>query len=143
MTAQASGDDQCGELATRLFWSFPAGALHARMARKWLMALLDVEWPDEDSAFNAVQTFAEVVANAIEHGEPPVTVGLLVTDDRLLCEISDSSTRLPVAQFASAEDERHRGLPLVRTLLGGDLAVRPTIFGKTVSFSLAAKPDLA
>jgi anti-sigma regulatory factor (Ser/Thr protein kinase) len=133
-----AGADADAEL---LCWVFPAGRLHGRMARKWLNALLDAAWPDSgDATFRAVQAFAEIVANAVEHGKPPVTVSLLIGPGRLDCAVADGSSGLPVPHATSADDERHRGLHLVRALLGTAPQIRRMPTGKVVRFSIIAEP---
>lgn len=124
--------------AEMLCWVFPAGRLHSRMARKWLSAVLDAAWQDTDATFRAVQAFAEIVANAVEHGKAPVTVSLLIGPGRLDCAVADGSSELPVPHATSADDERHRGLHLVRALLGRAPQIRRMPVGKVVRFSVIA-----
>lgn len=129
---------RAGEVVS-VHWAFPSLALHARLARAWFKALVKEFWEDkdDDAVFQAVQVFAEIIANAIEHGGGGlVTVCLRVSADDLTCEIADGNPDAPHTVAATEDDEHHRGLALVCALLGGSPDVRPAGRGKVVGFSM-------
>lgn len=126
----------CTATSTSVTWSIPAQALHAHLARRWLRSLLDLAWQDEDAACRAVQVFGELVTNAVEHAGGRITISVTACDHALECEIGDRSPRLPCRTRASADDEHHRGLPLVEALLGRPPEIRRTAEGKVVAFTL-------
>ncbi|MCD0480906.1 ATP-binding protein [Streptacidiphilus sp. ASG 303] len=119
-------------------WSFPAQALHAHLARRWLQSLLDLSWRDGDAVDRAVHVFGEIASNAVEHAGGRMTVHVSVCGHALRCEVEDPSPRLPEPTDAAADDEHHRGLPLVRALLGAPPEIRRTPDGKVVAFTVRA-----
>jgi hypothetical protein len=55
----------------------------------------------------------EVVANAMEHGEPPIVAVVDWDERRLRVEVSDASAACPVRRTPSAGDAGGRGIWLV------------------------------
>ena len=55
----------------------------------------------------------EVLANAIEHGAPPIGAAVELDADRLRAEVHDSSPAMPVQRRPSAGDLDGRGVWLV------------------------------
>jgi anti-sigma regulatory factor (Ser/Thr protein kinase) len=98
-----------------------------------------------DRAGDAALALDEVVANAQEHGRPPITVNAWA-DGRLVIEVGDSGAGFdygsvcrthPPAPFGS----RGRGLWIVRQLT--DLvSIRSSSAGTTVRFELVSEPML-
>jgi anti-sigma regulatory factor (Ser/Thr protein kinase) len=75
---------------------------------------------------------SELVANALQHGAPPVRLRLRRTDRRLIIEVTDNDERLPRRRCAESADEAGRGISVIATiasswgsrrLLGGGKAV--------------------
>lgn len=58
----------------------------------------------------------ELLANARQHGMPPVCVGVLQTEDGIRLEVRDASTRMPVRPAPSTSNMTGRGLALVEAL---------------------------
>ncbi len=77
----------------------------------------------------------ELVTNAVQHTQRPITIRLLRTD-HLLCEVSDDDHRLPVVHEPGPLDEEGRGLYLVNQL-AEHWGTSRVAGGKTVWFSLA------
>ncbi|MFE2432013.1 ATP-binding protein [Streptomyces sp. NPDC059373] len=120
-------------------WSFPAQAVHAHLARRWLTGLLDTFWDDTEAIRRAIQVFGEVIANAVEHGRGPVTVLVALRSGALLCEVGDASPRLPAMTAATEDDEHHRGLAMIHAILGHAPHVRCTPTGKIVGFTVTTR----
>lgn len=90
----------------------PAAAKLARRAAR-------IKWQQDLSAevMDAILLcVTEVVANAVEHGAPPITVVLDEVDTDLVIEVRDAGRGQPRATSATATDERGRGLALVDAL---------------------------
>ncbi|RJK96412.1 SpoIIE family protein phosphatase [Vallicoccus soli] len=74
---------------------------------------------------------SELLANALEHGAPPVDLHLRVTGARAVVEVSDRGVALPMPRRAGTADEGGRGLALT-TALSTRWGTRTRIGGKTV-----------
>lgn len=86
----------------------------------------------------AALLISELVANAVRHGLPPITIGLrCVGTDTLEVRVHDDSPALPVLRrFEDADAEGGRGMALV-DLLSDDWGVEEVPDdGKTVWFHL-------
>lgn len=84
----------------------------------------------------------EVVANAMEHGEPPIMVVVDWDEHRLRVEVSDASAETPVRRTPSDDDADGRGIWLVdrdATAWG----VEGRDHGKAVWFELRGAPSAA
>ena len=75
-------------------------------------AVLGAEALVDDAALVA----GELLANARQHGMPPVAVCVRQADDRLRIEVIDSSPRNPIRPTPSANNMTGRGLALVEAL---------------------------
>ncbi|MGZ4429921.1 MAG: ATP-binding protein, partial [Nocardioidaceae bacterium] len=84
----------------------------------------------------AEQVATELLANALEHGMPPVRLHVHVTGTRVVIEVSDRGLEKPVHRAAGAEDARGRGL-VVTAALASRWGTRMTSSGKTVWADLA------
>lgn len=117
-------------------------------ARHWVMSRCAEQGVDEDVLDVLELVTSELVANAYQHGCPPVQVGVERTSapaqtatgraDGLLLEVSDAGPGAPVVRDADLDALGGRGLALVETLAAA-WGVRPqgTGTGKTVWCRLA------
>ncbi|NHC45237.1 ATP-binding protein [Motilibacter sp. K478] len=79
---------------------------------------------------------SELVANAVRHGAPPITLEISCDGTMgLLVRVSDGSPAAPVAKEASVEDESGRGVALV-DLISDAWGIEPTGEGKAVWFRI-------
>ncbi|MGW1230420.1 ATP-binding SpoIIE family protein phosphatase [Streptomyces sp. NPDC001478] len=58
----------------------------------------------------------ELVANSLQHGTPPMRLGLRRTDRRLIIEVTDGDDHLPRRRRAEPGDEAGRGISIVATI---------------------------
>jgi anti-sigma regulatory factor (Ser/Thr protein kinase) len=56
---------------------------------------------------------SELVANAVRHGDPPITVTLSLDDDVLTLDVIDCGAKNPTRLASVPTDERGRGLHIV------------------------------
>ncbi|MDQ5974527.1 MAG: hypothetical protein QG661_1736 [Actinomycetota bacterium] len=97
----------------RRSWELPADLGAARQARSHVSALLSHHDAVDDAALIA----SELVANAVEHGDPPIELSVEETRGRLRITVSSAETAsLPEARSATAEDRRGRGLTIIESL---------------------------
>src|SRR5438270_3143034 len=92
-------------------------------------------------ADDAALVAAELLANAVQHGEPPVVVCLRGAQDRLSLEVRDASSRSPVRPAPSTSNMTGRGLALVEALTTEWGIRREPDGGKTVWCELRTAPD--
>ncbi|MFI6061269.1 SpoIIE family protein phosphatase [Streptomyces sp. NPDC051286] len=59
---------------------------------------------------------SELVANSLQHGTPPMRLGLRRTDRRLIIEVTDGDDHLPRRRRAEPVDEAGRGISIVATI---------------------------
>lgn len=59
---------------------------------------------------------SELVANSLQHGTPPMRLGLRRTDRRLIIEVTDGDDHLPRRRRAEPGDESGRGIAIVATV---------------------------
>ncbi|MET4641062.1 SpoIIE family protein phosphatase [Streptomyces sp. NBC_01724] len=59
---------------------------------------------------------SELVANSLQHGIPPMRLGLRRTDRRLIIEVTDGDDHLPRRRRAEPADESGRGISIVATI---------------------------
>src|SRR3954468_3692907 len=83
-------------------------------------------------ADDAALVAAELLANAVQHGSPPVTVCVRGAEDHLTLEVRDGSGRFPVRPAPSTSNMTGRGLALVQALTADWGIRRETSGGKTV-----------
>ncbi|MFI8536444.1 PAS domain S-box protein [Streptomyces aquilus] len=94
-----------------------------------------IAWECAESAEEARLLLSEILTNAVQHAEGPITLHLCRTATDLTVEVSDRSPHLPQPRIAGEDEESGRGLLLVRALADG-WGVRPTDEGKTTWFTL-------
>ncbi|WP_333734590.1 ATP-binding SpoIIE family protein phosphatase [Streptomyces sp. IBSBF 3010] len=58
----------------------------------------------------------ELVANSLQHGTPPMRLGLRRTDRRLIIEVTDGDDHLPRRRRAEPADEAGRGIEIVASI---------------------------
>ncbi|MFJ7631365.1 SpoIIE family protein phosphatase [Streptomyces sp. NPDC097595] len=58
----------------------------------------------------------ELVANSLQHGTPPMRLGLRRTDRRLIIEVTDGDDHLPRRRRAEPADEAGRGISIVASI---------------------------
>ena len=58
----------------------------------------------------------ELVANSLQHGTPPMRLGLRRTDRRLIIEVTDGDDHLPRRRRADPADEAGRGISIVASI---------------------------
>lgn len=108
-----------------------------REARDWAGRVAAEAGLDEGACFEVRLAASEVVANAIEHG--PCGGGEIVVDayeerGQLTFEVRDGGRFALPPRRAGVEDERGRGLELVRLMMDGlDLSVGQS--GSSLRFS--------
>ena len=83
-------------------------------------------------ADDAALVAAELLANAVQHGSPPVTVCVRGGRDQLRLEVRDGSARAPVRPAPSTGNMTGRGLALVEALTAEWGVRREPHGGKTV-----------
>ena len=115
-------------------WSLPPDAAAAGVARRVLrQRCSSLPNPLLEDALLLV---TELVANAIRHGQGPVTLALIPRQDRLRVEVTDASAARPRPRTSGVEAESGRGLQIVDVLASrwGAVPRQPT--GKSVWFEL-------
>ncbi|MFJ4971852.1 SpoIIE family protein phosphatase [Streptomyces sp. NPDC088755] len=59
---------------------------------------------------------SELVANSLQHGTPPMRLGLRRTDRRLIIEVTDGDDHLPRRRQAEPADEAGRGIEIIASV---------------------------
>ena len=106
----------------------PVIAAHARSFTHGVLTSWQVGEQITDTGVLAV---SELVANAVTHGSPPVSLRLRRTDRRLIIDVSDGSDHLPRRRLARETDEDGRGIGIVAAL-ASTWGSRPLPEGKSV-----------
>jgi anti-sigma regulatory factor (Ser/Thr protein kinase) len=106
-----------------------------------LLTRLLASWRMAEAAVGDVLLLAtEVTANAIRHGQSPVTVIARYDGARVRIEVGDASRELPTPRRPGSLDEGGRGLLLVERV-AKDWGVLPTLGGKRVWFEIELGPE--
>lgn len=121
-------------------WDLPDGLKAVSQARRlagdWLAA-----WaPDAtDSADNLQLAVSELVTNAFEHGEPPVTLAISASrrdaDVTVTTVVHDGGAKAPRVVDADPLEESHRGMFLVGAVTD-KWGIRDAVGGKDVWFEI-------
>ncbi|MFF8934443.1 SpoIIE family protein phosphatase [Streptomyces paradoxus] len=85
-------------------------------AREHVSALLRQWRTRDDTRHNATLLVSELVTNAVRYATGPVTVRLIRSGDRLLCEVGDTGNGRPRLRRADLLDDGGRGLSVVHRL---------------------------
>lgn len=85
---------------------------------------------------------SELVANAVEHGLPPIVASVEWDGSRVRVEVSDSSPELPIHHQPAPSDAGGRGIWLVDHSASA-WGIERTARGKTVWFELRSAFDPA
>ncbi|MYT38732.1 SpoIIE family protein phosphatase [Streptomyces sp. SID8356] len=72
-------------------------------------------FPDELRDLGVLAT-SELVANSLQHGTPPMRLGLRRTDRRLIIEVTDGDDHLPRRRQAEPADEAGRGIEIIASI---------------------------
>ncbi|MET7378052.1 SpoIIE family protein phosphatase [Streptomyces sp. NPDC005526] len=115
------------EVAT---WLIPADPALVAPIRRQAVEQLGV-WDLSEAVFTTELVVSELVTNAIRYGTPPIRLRLIHDDDRIICEVSDTSHTAPHLRRAKTWDEGGRGLLLVARLTRR-WGSRHTAEGKTI-----------
>lgn len=106
-----------------------SGLAGARAARRMVRAaLLDLA---DELAADAELVVAELVANAVLHGEAPVCLRLSCEDDWVRIEVEDGGRSVPVRGRSGSDAMTGRGLAVVAAI-ADSWGVEPLPTGKTV-----------
>lgn len=108
-----------------------------------LMRRLLASWRMADKATRDVELLAtEITANAIRHGQSPVTLIARYDGKRVRVEVGDAARELPLPRRPDEMDEGGRGMLLVQSL-AADWGVVTTLSGKRVWFEVELGPEPA
>src|SRR5690606_15792850 len=102
--------------------------------RAFLTGALDA-WGCGEKADDARLLVSELLTNAVQHAQGPVTLHVCRTAGVVTVEVGDGSSCRPEPRRADEDEECGRGLSLGR-VLAGSWGVRPTDEGKTTWFTL-------
>jgi anti-sigma regulatory factor (Ser/Thr protein kinase) len=121
---------------TALKLRIPPRAQEVYRARHWFRNCLR-NWQDEGASV-AEAVFAEVAANAVQHGRGRVTVTVQLSLGAVRCDIRDGGWRSPRLLAARQPELEHgRGMVIIAAL-ADNWGVRRHLLGKTVWFEIVA-----
>jgi anti-sigma regulatory factor (Ser/Thr protein kinase) len=122
---------------TPLKLRIPPRAQEVGRARHWFRDCLRT-WQDEEEVADAEAVFAEVAANAVQHGRGRVTVTVQLSQGAVRCDIRDGGWRSPRLMAARQPELEHgRGMVIIAAL-ADNWGVRRHLLGKTVWFEILA-----
>ena len=121
------------------FYQVAPGPDGVRAGRKYVQTQV-LAHCDEDLACDAALVTGELLANAHQHGAPPVVVRLAVESARVHLEVSDASPRWPILGPATSSNMTGRGLTLVDSISASWGVRREPEGGKTVWCELSNDP---
>ncbi|MGW1888282.1 ATP-binding protein [Streptomyces sp. NPDC001970] len=93
------------------------------------------DWGMSDLADTAELLVSELVTNALRHTHGPVRLNLRTRGLRLLCEVEDADSAVPVRRITDTDAEGGRGMELV-DMLAEDWGSSGTDTGKITWFAL-------
>ncbi|MFF4775287.1 ATP-binding protein [Microtetraspora fusca] len=118
-------------------WELPQRLSSTCMARRVTRARLSAWGLPGETIDIAELLVSEVAGNALRHTHGPVQLSLSLADGLLRCEVEDADRNPPRLRDPGPDDERGRGLNILRQLACCWGAV-PTFTGKVVWFELPA-----
>lgn len=113
-----TGDDP-GEIATdpeRICLEIGDRPDAVRAGRLFVVEQIRAAGLSAELADDCALAAAELLANAIQHGRPPVVICVVIIGDGVRVEVQDSSPRLPMRLAPSTTNMTGRGLGLVEAL---------------------------
>ena len=84
----------------------------------------------------------EMVANAVKHGQPPISLAIESDREGIVISVADSGPEFPEARTVSRTAENGRGLMII-DILSDEWGVLPLYQGKQVWFRLHVRDVLA
>ena len=98
---------------------------------------------DPDLVYDAQVLVTELVANAVRHGQPAITLQMRIEPPGIGVRVHDDGDTLPVLPGHAAPDQPSgRGLRIVSTLASEwGIETSPDTPGKTVWFRLRSAPE--
>ncbi|MDT8915176.1 ATP-binding protein [Amycolatopsis sp. PS_44_ISF1] len=137
--APEPGGDGAGPGPMRSSMDLPAELTRLREARAWAVAFMCRHCPDSgmDSVSDLRMVVDELACNALRHARAPYRLALTLHQDRLLIEVSDTSTE--PAQPRDAYQDGGRGLTLIDAI-ATRWGQEPRTEGKTVWAELPVRP---
>jgi anti-sigma regulatory factor (Ser/Thr protein kinase) len=100
-----------------------------------------LQWVDQERLDIAVLLADELIANAVDHGAPPVVLSMTGSADRVVVAVTDAGPGRPVVRTHDTEAVRGRGMMLVDRLADA-WGVDPLTPGKRVWFEVRSRhPD--
>ncbi|MEV6986648.1 ATP-binding protein [Sphaerisporangium sp. NPDC051017] len=96
-------------------WDLPHDPSMAAKARRMVHDTLTA-WALDDLADDAVLVTAELFANAVTHGEPPIRLSLSASPECLTIHVTDHGPGSPRHLSLSPDSLHGRGLPIVAAL---------------------------
>lgn len=100
-----------------------------------------LRWADADTADSAALIAAELLTNAVQHAQPPISVCVDASGTAVRVEVHDGDPRPPVRPARSMSNMTGRGLTLVEALSQRWGAERLDDGGKAVWAELSIRPD--
>lgn len=128
-------------------WSLPSRTEAAGCARQFARDWLTAWVPDAaDAIADACLMVSELVANAVEHGAPPVTLAMSADyrDDQAVVAavVHDGGARLPRVFAADPGQERHRGMAVIGAIADKWGVREAADGGKDVWFRITVLADV-
>jgi serine phosphatase RsbU (regulator of sigma subunit)/anti-sigma regulatory factor (Ser/Thr protein kinase) len=120
VSAGTTTGDESGDLATRRDLScleLEDRPDAVRAGRRFVCDELTTAGATGDLVDDAALVVAELLANAVQHGMPPIVVCVRAARERARLEVHDGSARTPVRVAASTTNMTGRGLTLVDALV--------------------------
>ena len=119
----------------------PDSAAAVRIGRRFLVTRAHAVGAS-DLTDDAALVASELVANAMQHGKPPITLTVHATADEITVEVHDTGREALIRPVPSSGNMTGRGLLLVEQL-GAQWGVRRDGSGKTVWCTLTAAHQTA
>jgi PAS domain S-box-containing protein len=118
-------------MTAQMTLAVPSDEAGAATARQAVAEALGAWRIAPEAADDTVLLASELVTNALVHGRPPVVLGLRLTADEVVLEVTDGASFVPRTRRATPDDEHGRGLQIV-SALADRWGTRVTGTGKSV-----------